>query len=411
MVNQRDERRRNAAPNERMGARRYAANTSGERENRHRDVGKIQGSTANSRSHSIRATRAKQKTQNGGQAARRAKNTIKPGVKNTASATRRANLESIRRTGAQAQSRSGVSTAQRPKNTPLTSTCAARTEKQNLKTRESGSQNIGNTSLRKNYGRSATARTANLNSSRRQVSTNQPKQNSQQNIGGAGASRLQFDARQKNRLILVLALIALIALIIFAYVYVKGQVADYHQAKATPAEAEQFEPVACTAENMDVSLEISGRSDGPGAVFNVIFTNTKSIAPCYLDAGNSHVQLQVTSGNENVWNSQVCKAGAESKQLLLSKGVSSRQSYLWNGIHAGVSCDGTSLAQAGTYRVSLALDHEVLVDQSPFVINQNGTIGVLSTITPTQESNDENDENTATGTQSNDAAVPETEEN
>ncbi|XCB29487.1 hypothetical protein RQN30_09770 [Arcanobacterium hippocoleae] len=128
--------------------------------------------------------------------------------------------------------------------------------------------------------------------------------------------------------------------------------------------------------NLDLQLEIARRSEGAGAVFNVTFNNPKSLAPCYVDAGYSNVKIQVTSGDENIWNSQVCKAGAQSKTLLLGPGVSSRQGYLWNGIHAGSDCTGTALAQAGTYRVSLSVNEKTVVENLPFIINQNRTISI-----------------------------------
>lgn len=194
------------------------------------------------------------------------------------------------------------------------------------------------------------------------------------------------DSLQKKLIFFVLGVILIAVLFIFSYSYVKGQITQYHQAKSAPSVVEKMQPIACTADNLDVKLEIARRSEGAGAIFKVIFTNRNSVAPCLIDAGYSNVKLQVLSGNEKIWNSQVCAIGEKKKQLLISKGVTSKQSYVWNGLHAGADCKGTGLAQAGGYRVNLSINNKTVIHDSPFAINKNGTISIpVSTVSEKDE--------------------------
>ncbi|WP_353066132.1 hypothetical protein [Arcanobacterium hippocoleae] len=184
--------------------------------------------------------------------------------------------------------------------------------------------------------------------------------------------------------ILVLALIVLALLAVFAFSYVKSQINEYHETKTAPAAAAKFTPIACTDENLELKLEVAARKGETGAVFNVLFRNPKTTAPCLIDAGYSNVKLNVVSGDAQVWNSQVCAAGVKNKQLLIGKGVTSKQGYIWNGVHAGSGCKGTSLAQPGTYRVQLSVAGKNVVDNYPFIINSNGTISIPAANAPAE---------------------------
>lgn len=151
-------------------------------------------------------------------------------------------------------------------------------------------------------------------------------------------------ARLRKNLILgtvaiVLAVVALVGVVKYALSKI-----ETHTTPVNPVA--EFEPVACDADMLVTSVERTGSTSGKPVTFSASITN-KGARPCFFDA--AELRLQLTSGNQTVYDSQVCQAGPAAKLLLLDKGMTTVQALAWNGVNAGVNCQGTSVAGAGTY--------------------------------------------------------------
>lgn len=170
--------------------------------------------------------------------------------------------------------------------------------------------------------------------------------------------------RQKRRRLFTLVGLGLfiIAFIVGAILVVKYSLnkIEQHSAPVDPAAA--FEPVECSADMMDAELVRSGGVSGQPVQFTLNLTNDGD-RPCYIETGYETVWLEITSGDQTVYNSKVCGAGPAQELLLLDKGLSVAEGFWWNGLNRGADCSGTSTALPGTYIARVMLDGQEIGDR------------------------------------------------
>ena len=157
--------------------------------------------------------------------------------------------------------------------------------------------------------------------------------------------------RRKKAIIVAIVTIAIIAAFITAAVIVRGQLAQREQQIISQSEDTSYEVVPCEPDMLDISLTRFGTIAGYPMTFGLTITNT-SEQSCSLDAGSEHLAMRVTSGNDLIWNSAHCPAGAASRMYVFGPDVTSTINVEWSGARSNESCAGGLPApRPGTYVV------------------------------------------------------------
>lgn len=152
------------------------------------------------------------------------------------------------------------------------------------------------------------------------------------------------------------AVVLAVLAVVFVMRYALSKI-ESHTAPASPVE--QFAPVECSSDMLVTSAERLGEQAGQPMQFTASITNTGE-RPCHFDA--TDLRLNITSGDQTVYDTATCQTGIGSKVLLLDTGLTTSQPLQWNGINAGVDCSGTSFAQPGTYVARIFLAGEELLE-------------------------------------------------
>lgn len=168
-------------------------------------------------------------------------------------------------------------------------------------------------------------------------------------------------AQNRRRIIIFVAMLAGIVLLAGAALYLLN---GRGSSAAVPREdpVKDWAPVACTTSMLDAQLEIPESSAvGSEIPLKVNLHNTSNAKPCYVDVGWDNVDIEVTSGDDQIVSSQTCEMGEESKQLLLDRDLETSFTLSWLG---GRGCDASNLAQAGTYKATLTFGDEAAGEES-----------------------------------------------
>lgn len=109
-------------------------------------------------------------------------------------------------------------------------------------------------------------------------------------------------------------------------------------------------PEDCRSEDLRVDLDTGAGSHPAGDTvpIEVTVSNTGPV-PCLVDVGHQSMQVEVTSGDDGIWNSTDCASGDEARALLLDIDARTQHTVTWNGQRCGADDE----ARAGTYRVSV----------------------------------------------------------
>lgn len=110
-------------------------------------------------------------------------------------------------------------------------------------------------------------------------------------------------------------------------------------------------PVQCHGEALDLTIDTDGRTHDGGAPvpIRVAVTNTGAV-PCLVDMGHEEMMVTITSGADEIWQSEDCPRGAGERRLLLDIGADAAHTITWPGERCG---GGT--AGEGTYRLAVEL--------------------------------------------------------
>ncbi|MGC0271954.1 hypothetical protein ACO0LV_03030 [Pseudactinotalea sp. Z1739] len=119
-----------------------------------------------------------------------------------------------------------------------------------------------------------------------------------------------------------------------------------------PDEDALANPVQCRSDAIRVELDLGGSRHPAGEALpiSVSVANTGPV-PCLVDLGHQAMQVDVTSGEDEIWTTAQCPRGEGTRDLLLDIDARVGHTVTWNGQRCG--SDGT--AQAGTYRINVSV--------------------------------------------------------
>ena len=99
--------------------------------------------------------------------------------------------------------------------------------------------------------------------------------------------------------------------------------------------------------------------------------NKSTTNPCYINAGWSNLQVNVTSGSAQVASLAACKAGPENRQLLLDRNYTASVRLTWHGKASASGCGNSGeTAKAGTYVAELTFQ-----DKTAAAAKESFTLG------------------------------------
>ncbi|MGC5627483.1 hypothetical protein ACPYO6_04430 [Georgenia sp. Z1344] len=171
----------------------------------------------------------------------------------------------------------------------------------------------------------------------------------------------------RRRITVLLALLVVLALVVWGVIAVWGAIFGGDDDEQGPAAAESSsesgsesasdavptgDPVACTDDQLGLTMTATGRHAGSPVDFAIELTNSGR-GDCLVDAGNAALVVEVTSGNDPVWSSAHCPA-EESRMLLLGPDTTSDALVTWPGTRSSADCpEDPPAVSPGTYRAVL----------------------------------------------------------
>lgn len=110
----------------------------------------------------------------------------------------------------------------------------------------------------------------------------------------------------------------------------------------------------CSDSDIQVTAETPKDSYPPGALIQLYLTiQNVSDRPCNRNVGPRVNFFKVTSGGQNVWNSDDCHAGGRDQVVAIPKGGAFKASVVWDQILSQPNCpSGQAKAQPGSYSVT-----------------------------------------------------------
>lgn len=116
-------------------------------------------------------------------------------------------------------------------------------------------------------------------------------------------------------------------------------------------------PQACAPEALALTLAADSASYAAAAIptFTVTLANTGE-ADCLVDAGSGQLEIAIVSGEDRIWSSRDCPAGAAERKLLLGPGQSDVTQVQWTRVRSAEGCaTGLPAVKSGTYSATLAV--------------------------------------------------------
>lgn len=124
----------------------------------------------------------------------------------------------------------------------------------------------------------------------------------------------------------------------------------------------------CTADQLEMTLSATtGSVTSGGSIRFTAQIAHKGGGSCLVDGADSSRVLTITSGEQTVWSSALCKAGARS--LLMSDTQKDTQTLTWDTAASSEKCGEKAAAPAGagTYKAQLSLRDLPAVTSDPVV--------------------------------------------
>ncbi|WP_066585915.1 hypothetical protein [Cellulomonas timonensis] len=114
-------------------------------------------------------------------------------------------------------------------------------------------------------------------------------------------------------------------------------------------------PQACAPEALALTLAADSASYAAAAIptFTVTLANTGEV-DCLVDAGSGQLEIAIVSGEDRIWSSRDCPAGAAERKLLLGPGQSDVTQVQWTRVRSAEGCaTGLPAVKSGTYSATL----------------------------------------------------------
>ena len=144
-----------------------------------------------------------------------------------------------------------------------------------------------------------------------------------------------------------------------------------HDEAAKEVPSDLYSPVACNPNMVETTIKPRNAAAGQPVVFDVTLHNKSTTNPCYINAGWSNLQVNVTSGSAQVASLAACKAGPENRQLLLDRNYTASVRLTWHGKASASGCGNSGeTAKAGTYVAELTFQ-----DKTAAAAKESFTLG------------------------------------
>lgn len=144
-----------------------------------------------------------------------------------------------------------------------------------------------------------------------------------------------------------------------------------HDEAAKEVPSDLYSPVACNPNMVETTIKPRSAAAGQPVVFDVTLHNKSTTNPCYINAGWSNLQVNVTSGSAQVASLAACKAGPENRQLLLDRNYTASVRLTWHGKASASGCGNSGeTAKAGTYVAELTFQ-----DKTAAAAKESFTLG------------------------------------
>ncbi|MDY5585122.1 MAG: hypothetical protein SPG61_04970 [Arcanobacterium sp.] len=186
-------------------------------------------------------------------------------------------------------------------------------------------------------------------------------------LGDKFIALLAFGYKHRRILGLLLVVVLLLATTLFVVKYLRSSVNAVNSAATQPSPTAEFEPIACTADSVQLRLSNTSQYAGQPVNFLIHYTYSGTGTPCYLSANKDDLQVVVSTGDVEVWDSKQCGVGVDNLQLLFAPDVSYKKTYAWDGNNVNSSCKVTGAAKPGTYRAKVT-GVAGLTDEITFVL-------------------------------------------
>ena len=196
-------------------------------------------------------------------------------------------------------------------------------------------------------------------------------------------SKRQQAIYRRRRIVVALAVVLALALLVFCgYSLVRfagaaagaANMAIHHDEltalnrTAPPGPKQTTGVMDCASSNIRLELSAKTQSVPVGGSMEWVATiRHEGAGSCLIDGSDGSRVLTITSGDQVVWRSDVCPAGA--RRLLMAKGDRDTQTIVWNtesnATQTGCTQEGTlPKVNPGTYvgRLSLKADPKVMSD-------------------------------------------------
>lgn len=172
--------------------------------------------------------------------------------------------------------------------------------------------------------------------------------------------------RQLRWISLILAFLLVIAASLWL-VWFSLKKIEEHAAPPDPARA--FDPVPCQLDFLTTELSREGNTGGQPIAISVSVKNTGSKVPCSMETSASDFKVTINTGDIKVFDSETCEAGISAPRLLLDKGVTTTQTFTWNGMYGGKMCGSNAPAAAGSYVANVYYMGEKMTEKGlPFQV-------------------------------------------
>lgn len=184
---------------------------------------------------------------------------------------------------------------------------------------------------------------------------------------------------RRNRLIaLAIVILAIVGMVLVirevAAAFTRWQSAQAAEAKAYQIRMEERTfpaPQPCPDNSLEITLT------HPSAVINVgagdqaeMTLHNAGKTACTVMIDPAKVGIQIISGNQIIYNSTSCQpADAPTRQLLLDRGMTWKQTLSWDGLVHNADCSPASeAAVAGTYRLNAVWNGAISGSETVFAL-------------------------------------------
>ncbi|WP_124055310.1 hypothetical protein [Arcanobacterium ihumii] len=183
-----------------------------------------------------------------------------------------------------------------------------------------------------------------------------------------------FQAFVLQKKFIVTGVVVLVALVLFFGIYsvLTKALMKMDESNSAPSPEANFDPVKCTSEMLQISMEREGGRTGQPVNFTIKVKNDRGDRPCFVDVGKKQAGIKIWSGDQQVWDSRACGVGEASKVLLLDKNLESSHIITWDGNVYGANCVKQYPAKTGSYQAQFMIGDSPFGNKLGFALDPSG---------------------------------------